>query len=955
MLKLILRKMIKNKWLILSLIVGCMLAVSVIASIPMYSDGILQRMLIKDFELSQEEYNAFPAYNKFDGIFSNISNPNDKVLLYNYYNDYIEQRMATSVPMDIMVSYSRLGTQNRIFLDAREWPALLEEIREDKFFKTTDTGKANVLAVDNLVDMVEIVQGTMYTPGKFQVTTDEFSGEVYEAVISSEAMKRSRYSLGGIYTLTVNTDDEEYILNYQIVGVVDVKEEDTSFFTMDYYGVYFDFDTYFNEILNERTMSIGTAEWYYAYDYYQFRMSDAQGVLDDLEDNLRWIDSNYGRLKQTLSFEGTLNDYLARATKLSGLLLLLVIPVILMIGFYVTMIAQLIMEQEKNEIAMLESRGASRRQIFNIYLGESVAIGIISYFLGLFGALLMTRLIGASNGFMEFVNRSAMATVIGWKSIVYGLITALLFILMMLFPAYKASKFTIVQFKQGKAIFDKKPFWQRLYLDVVLLVVASYALFNYTQFKDFISFTEGGKVDYLVFFAVTFFILGVSLVFMRIYPLIVDAVFRLGRRIWTPSMYAAFTYVARGGNMRQFIMIFLILALGVGIFNANSARTINENTTDLIRYMQGTEITLTAGEFGVSESGDLQDVSDAAQKNTTFEIIKQYDGLDEATRVATLTASKVGAHIKVTRYQSDVKLMAITPEEFGKVIWYRDDLYPYHINHYLNFLARFPEGLILSTKLAENLAASPGDIIYIDIDNQRLEGPLLTTIDYWPTYNRYESLNELGEGTEQELCIIHYDNLRASLGDFPSEIWISKKEGVLDSKLNDYLVDNEVALLDAKYTDYEISEAKKDPMLHGMNGILTLDFLVTMIICGAGFIIFWFLSIRQRVLQFGIFRAMGLKKRELISIIMWEQILISAVAIIVGILIGGITSQLFVPLFQIVDTSAERVIPFVMAYNRQDYFRIYALVAGMLAIGIGALSRFTTSIKMDQAVKLGED
>jgi len=489
----------------------------------------------------------------------------------------------------------------------------------------------------------------------------------------------------------------------------------------------------------------------------------------------------------------------------------------------------------------------------------------------------------------------------------------------------------------------------------VLLVVASYALFNYTQFKDFISFTEGGKVDYLVFFAVTFFILGVSLVFMRIYPLIVDAVFRLGRRIWTPSMYAAFTYVARGGNMRQFIMIFLILALGVGIFNANSARTINENTTDLIRYMQGTEITLTAGEFGVSESGDLQDVSDAAQKNTTFEIIKQYDGLDEATRVATLTASKVGAHIKVTRYQSDVKLMAITPEEFGKVIWYRDDLYPYHINHYLNFLARFPEGLILSTKLAENLAASPGDIIYIDIDNQRLEGPLLTTIDYWPTYNRYESLNELGEGTEQELCIIHYDNLRASLGDFPSEIWISKKEGVLDSKLNDYLVDNEVALLDAKYTDYEISEAKKDPMLHGMNGILTLDFLVTMIICGAGFIIFWFLSIRQRVLQFGIFRAMGLKKRELISIIMWEQILISAVAIIVGILIGGITSQLFVPLFQIVDTSAERVIPFVMAYNRQDYFRIYALVAGMLAIGIGALSRFTTSIKMDQAVKLGED
>ena len=955
MIKLILRKMIKNKWLVLSLIVGCMLAVSVIASIPMYSDGILQRMLVKDFELAQKEFDQYPAYNKFDGIFSNISNPDDKVLLYNYYSEYIEQDMAAKIPMDILVSYSRLGTQNRIFLDAREWPTLLEEIREDKLFKSTDTGKANVYAVNNLPELVEIQQGEIYTPGKYQTEIDGFSGEVYEAVITSEAMKRSRYSLGGIYTLTVNTDDEEYVLNYKVVGVVDVKEENTSFFTMDYYGIYFDYDTYFNEILNERTMSIGTAEWYYAYDYYQFRMSDAEEVLTGLEDNLRWIDDNYGRLKQTLSFESTLADYLARATKLSGLLLLLVIPVILMIGFYVTMIAQLIMEQEKNEIAMLESRGASRRQIFSIYFGESITIGIISYVIGLFGALFMTRLIGASNGFMEFVNRSAMDTAIGWKSILYGFITSLLFIIMMLFPAYKASKFTIVQFKQGKAIFDRKPFWQKLYLDVVLLAVASYALFNYNQFKDFISFTEGGRVDYLVFFAVTFFILGVSLVFMRIYPLIVDLVFRLGRRIWTPSMYAAFTYVARGGNMRQFIMIFLILALGVGIFNANSARTINENTTDLIRYEQGAQIVITAGEFGVTETGELQDVADAAQKNNTFELIKQYDGLEEATRVALMTSDRVSSQIATLRYQSDVRVMALTPEEFGEVVWYREDLYQYHINHYLNFLARFPEGVILSKKLAENLTVEPGDMVNIDIESKRITAPVLTTIEYWPTYNKFSTLDEDGTGDEQQLCIIHYDNLRATLGDFPSEIWVSKKPGILDSELNNYLANNDVSILDARYTDFEISEAKKDPMLHGMNGILTLDFLVTMIICGAGFIIFWFLSIRQRVLQFGIFRAMGLKKRELVAIIIWEQILISAVAIIVGILIGGITSELFVPLFQIVDTAAERVIPFVMSYNRQDYYRIYMLVGFMLVVGIAALARFTTRIKMDQAVKLGED
>ncbi len=954
MLKLILRKMVKNKWLVLCLIIGCLLAVSVIGAIPMYSDGILQRMLIKDFERAQEEKGSFPAYNRFEGILATVNNPNDKITLFNYYDENIKGRMATEIPMDILLGYTSVGSPNRVFLDAREWPKLYQEILDGKTFKSVSTGKANVEAVDKLPEMVEVIQGEMYSPGTTRIETEEFTGPVYEAVVTAEAMQRNRYSLGGIYTLTANKDNEEYILNYKITGVVNVKEEMSPFLTMDYYGVYFDYDTYLNAILNEEGMTLGTCEWYYAYDYYQFRMSDAPFVLETLDANHEWISENYNRLDQTLSFEGTLIDYLSRSNKLSGLLLLLVIPVILMIGFYVSMIAQLIMEQEKNEIAMLESRGASRKQIFNIYLGESVIIGAISFVLGIFGAYFMTRFIGASNGFMEFVNRRAMETTIGFKTILYSAGCTMLFILMMIVPAIKASKFTIVQFKQGKAVFNRKPFWQKMYLDLILLAIASYALFNYNKFKDSISFTEGGQVDFLIFFAVTFFILGVSLFFMRLYPYLIDGIFRLGKSIWTPSMYAAFTYVGRGGSMRQFIMIFLILALGVGIFNANSARTINENTTDMIRYEKGADITLSIGELGFTEEDEAVDLSDAASKIKAYEIIRDFEGVEAITRIST-NIVEVNSSKRTVQRQRDVKMMAVTPEEFGNVIWYRDDLYDYHINHYLNLLARYPEGFIIAKQLAETLEVSQGDIIAVRIDGRDVEGPLLATVEHWPTYDRFEKTDRNGDVIEQELVVMHYDNLRAAVGEVSDIVWVNKKDGVLDSEFNNYLVENEITLLNAVFTDYEVSEAKKDPMLHGMNGILTLDFLVTMIICGAGFIIFWILSIRQRVLQFGIFRAMGLKKRELISIIIWEQLLISAVAVIMGILIGGITSELFVPLFQIVETGAARVIPFATAYRRQDYVRIYAMVVAMLAIGVSAIARFTTHIKMDQAVKLGEE
>ena len=61
---------------------------------------------------------------------------------------------------------------------------------------------------------------------------------------------------------------------------------------------------------------------------------------------------------------------------------------------------------------------------------------------------------------------------------------------------------------------------------------------------------------------------------------------------------------------------------------------------------------------------------------------------------------------------------------------------------------------------------------------------------------------------------------------------------------------------------------------------------------------FWIISVRQRVLQFGIFRAMGMNKNELYRMIFYEQLMISFVSIIAGILIGGVASQMFVPLFE---------------------------------------------------------
>ncbi len=55
---------------------------------------------------------------------------------------------------------------------------------------------------------------------------------------------------------------------------------------------------------------------------------------------------------------------------------------------------------------------------------------------------------------------------------------------------------------------------------------------------------------------------------------------------------------------------------------------------------------------------------------------------------------------------------------------------------------------------------------------------------------------------------------------------------------------------------------------------------------------------------------MGLSVKKIIGLLAWEQLLISGTAILIGVTVGGLTSQLFVPpLLQMVYSAAEQVPP----------------------------------------------
>ncbi|NLH96834.1 MAG: ABC transporter permease, partial [Clostridiaceae bacterium] len=189
----------------------------------------------------------------------------------------------------------------------------------------------------------------------------------------------------------------------------------------------------------------------------------------------------------------------------------------------------------------------------------------------------------------------------------------------------------------------------------------------------------------------------------------------------------------------------------------------------------------------------------------------------------------------------------------------------------------------------------------------------------------------------------------------PYEVWIKKAEGATDKQINDDIIEKDLDLMFIEYADQELVKMKNDAMIQGMNGTLTLGFIASMLISLLGFLIYWIISIHNRTLQFGILRAMGMSLARVIGMLACEQLLVSGAAILIGIIVGGLTGDIFIPLLQIVYSAAEQVPPFrIIAYG-EDYIKIYAVIGLMITVGFMTLWRIIARIRIDQAVKLGED
>ncbi len=715
-----------------------------------------------------------------------------------------------------------------------------------------------------------------------------------------------------------------------------------------------DFTTLTDEVIMTGVVTLGQVECRFIIDYQNMDMTTIELLVATLENQQELYKSE----NCTFSVPAleVLQDYAEEASQLRYIMLMLDIPVILMLVFYLYMVSQLHIESEKNEIAMYKSRGASRWQIVKIYALETLILGGIAGVVGPFVGLLLCRIIGVSNGFLEFVNRTALATKLSLSAFLYSFLAVGVFFLTTLGPAIKASNTTIVEHKQSKAHGQKKPLWQRGYFDIIM-IVGTVAWLFWHNYQEDVLISQGvtdtsATMNPLMFAASTVFILGCALLCVRIYPYFIRLIYRIGRKHWSPAAYISMNNLSRSSTGREsFIMIFLILTVALGIFSANTARAINKNTEDRISYNLGADAVLEENwkYSRVTVTNDEGEEETVAQYTEPDFIYEDLDGVEVATPVLNRENAQL-------RYNDSTKtgidLMAIVPEQFAEVCWFRDDLLPVHINYYINALSECTNGIIVSTSYQEKTGVQLGDVVEVKwSSNDWFEAVVVAVVDYWPTFN---PLDKNSSGEYQDFVIMNYNYVTIQTSLEPYEVWMKLSDDAVIADLYQSVEDAGITLTRLDVASQLITSSKTDAILQGVNGALTLGFITIMAMCFIGFLIYWILSIRERTLQFGILRAMGMSFREIASMLIYEQILVSGVSIFLAIIIGGITSDLFVPLFQVLYNVTDQVPPFVVSASRSDYIKLYVIIGVMLVVGFLVIARLVKKININKALKLGE-
>jgi putative ABC transport system permease protein len=919
------RKMWNNRWFTLSTLLGLTIAVAFTMSIPMYSDGSLKRLVSQTLQQQTDGLPAASLYLKYQAS----GKEETDLEAFHDADQFIREELPSDIgfPSDPLISRFSIRSSQIKSVDLTQGSSKFRQLE--------------LAAQPNLIDLIEITQGRMFE--------EQGQDNRVEAIVVQDALYRHEMKIGDVYQYSViDGDGKQQKFQVEIVGAYKLKNETDAAWTISGQDVLLQSLMVSQQTLNEQILTklnipLATADWYYSFDLQNIRTSHLSPLIRTLD---RLDITLFQKLENThvsFSFLNMLYEFRAQSIQMQAMLFALAAPMIAMVFYFIAMNARQSLDRQRADIAVLKSRGGSSRQVIWLYTLEGLLLGGCSLIFGTAIGWFLAKSIGSSSGFLSFVGRKVIPIDFSWTTLLYGLMAVCMAVGASVIPVAVFARSSIVSYKRSIAR-SAKPFWQRYYLDLIMLIAAisGWYMFNSNRLLS----TSTGlssdqlQVQPLLFFVPALSIFALGLVFLRLFPLLLTLFHRIGRPVMPVTLHLTLTQLSRSANSYYPIMTLLLLTVGLGVYNSSAARTIDMNSNDRTLYQYGADVVIQTVWEGYQDQND-ESIIDYTEPS--FEPFRQLDEVEAAARVLK-TSGKVTVSGKSA---GQGQLVGIDNIDFSKVAWFRPDLYPVHPNTYLDLLSYYEQAVLISSPFAEKYQLKEGDVVTISVgvEQTTVEFIIVGIVPYWPSL--YPN--------NMPFFIGNLDYINNQVNQIPYEIWLNMKDGAKVTPIVQKLAASQIEVSEVSDVRNALIDQINHPSRGGVFGILSLGFIVSMLISLVGYILYWFFALSGRVVQFGILRAMGLKRGQLTTMLLLEQLLTTGLSIALGIGLGKLSSYIFLPFLQSAGDSASQIPPFRIVFEAKDTMKLYYAVGVMMLIGIGLLFMQIRKLRVHEAVKLGEE
>jgi putative ABC transport system permease protein len=703
---------------------------------------------------------------------------------------------------------------------------------------------------------------------------------------------------------------------------------------------------------------VGQVLWYARLSGARLSATQADPLLNRIEAVGARAAARVPGLRREASPAAALARYHEASAALTLQMAVFSLPIVGLVIYFVAMVAGLLVDRQRAEIALLKTRGVRDLQILGIALVEWLVLGALAMLIGPWLGLRFAALMGRTTSFLELDQAvEPLAVALTPAHLRFGLAAVALSLIAALLPSAVAARRTLVDEQQQLARQVRAPLWQRLYLDVALLIPPVYGIYQLQRGGGLQVGTLRGADPFsnpLLMLVPLMLCFALALLTARVIPAAFELLARLARQPGWVTPLVSLRSLARQPGAYRGALLLLVLTLSMATYSASMAATIEGALEQAITYQVGAPTRLI--ETGQRARPQIRPGEPAPQPGAEgapgqprylFVPVSEHlqvPGILAATRVGSYDATvQTGAN-------TGVQLIGIDRVDFPKVIplFKRSWGDGQSLGGLMNMLARNADGVLVSRNaIANGLSVGDRVPLQVEIDGDRRTVPfrIIGIVDLWPGFYPQE----------RPLFIANLDYIFDQMSSqYLYDVWVARDSSADLDQIVSGVRARGISVVDRVDARELLVAEQTRPQRQGVFGMLSVGFITAGSLTLLGFLISSIITARRRVVELGVLRALGLRGWQVRVALAIELALVVLGGIGAGTAIGVLAAVLVVPLLQIGAGPFPGTPPYPSQVAWDQVATIYAVFAGTMGLALLVLGLAIGRLQLFQAVKLGD-